>query len=136
MRRPIVRLLIIAVLLAGSGLVLWLATIDAPRAGEGQPDRSWVAGYLHDDHRFGQFASLALNGLTGVRLWLPRPVSPGDGLLLLHVRPAGGGADRATAQIALSALAAHGPTDFRFAPVRVDPLLGEQPVSLVLMLET
>jgi len=136
MQRAITRLPIILALLIGLGLVLWLATLDTPRVGDGQTDRSWVAGYLDDQHRFGQFVNLSPKGLAGIRLWLPRPVAPGTGELIVHVRAADGGPDRATARIPVAALAQHGPTDFRFAALQADPLHDEPIAPLLLEIES
>ncbi len=136
MPRSIARLLIPAGLLCGLGLVIWLASIDAPRPGDGQLDRSWVAGYLDDQHRFGQYANLPLEGLTGIRLWVPRPVAPSAGELILHLRPAGGGPDHATARIAVAALAQRGPTDLRFDALHADPLRGDPADALLIELES
>jgi hypothetical protein len=136
MQRTIARRLIPLALLLGLGLVLWLAALDLPRVADGQTDRSWVAGYLDDQHSFGQFVSLPPEGLAGIRLWLPRPVAPGTGELIVHVRSAAGGPDRATAHIAVAALAQHGPTDFRFAALQTDPLHDEPSAPLLLLLES
>lgn len=135
MSRPIARLLTIVALLVGPALALWLASIDDPRAGGGQAERSWVAGYLDDDHRFGQFAALRLEGLTGIRLWLPRPVSPGPGALILRLRTPGDSADLATAQLLVAALPAHGPATFRFAAIHGAVPPGDRPVPVILALE-
>lgn len=137
-KRLIARILIVAGLLGGLGLALWLAAAEAPRveSDSGQIYRGWLAGYLYDQHQFGQYANLPLEGLTGVRLWLPRPVAPGSGVLTLHVRPSGGGPDFATAQVAAAALAQLGPTDFRFAPLRADPLRGDQAEPLLIEIES
>jgi hypothetical protein len=136
MQRLITRFLIPLAPLIGLVLVLWLAALDAPRVADGQPNRSWVAGYLDDQHSFSQFVNLPPEGLAGVRLWLPRPVTPGTGELIVHVRSADSGPDRATARIAVAALAQHGPTDFRFAALQADPL-HEQPITpLLLVIDT
>jgi hypothetical protein len=116
--------------------MLWLAMTDEPRADTGQVERSWVAGYLEDGHQFSQFAWLRLEGLTGIQLWLPRPSAPGSGVIVLHVRPTNSPVDVATAELPVAALAARGPTSFRFSAVRADPLRGDQAVPTMLTLET
>jgi hypothetical protein len=136
MQRAITRLLLSVALLLGLGLVLWLAALDTPRVADGQTDRSWVAGYLDDQHYFGQFVNLPPDGLAGIRLWLPRPVVPGTGELIVHLRSAGGGPDRATAHVAVAALAQHGPTDFRFTALQADPLRDRPITPLLLVLES
>lgn len=137
-KRLIARILIVAGLLGGLALALWLASAEAPRveSDAGQTYRGWMAGYLYDQHRFGQYANLPIEGLAGVRLWLPRPVAPGSGMLTLHVRLSSGGPDLAVAQVAAAALAQPGPTDFRFDPLRADPLRGDQVEPLLIEIDS
>jgi hypothetical protein len=95
-----------------------------------------VAGYLYDGHQFGQIVEPVRHDLVGVRLWLPRPTTPGAGTVILHIQAVDSGAELATAELAVAELAARGPTTFRFAPAPMDRLTTTKPVPLKLLLET
>jgi hypothetical protein len=136
MRRTIAWLAISTALLVGPGLILWLTALDDPQAGAGQTVRNWPAGQLEDQHQFAQRALLRLDGLVGVRLWLVRPVMPGAGRIVLHLRPAAGGTNLAEGQLAVSALTVRGPSVFRFTAIRTDPLAADRAVPIELLLET
>ncbi len=131
-----IRLVLTTVFCVGTATIIWLALLDDPIAGSGQVDRSWVAGYLYDGHQFGQIVEPVRHDLVGVRLWLPRPTTPGAGTVILHIQAVDSGAELATAQLAVAELAARGPTTFRFAPVPMDRLTTTKPVPLKLLLET
>ncbi len=136
MRQTIALLTISAALLIGPGLIFWLTALEDPQAGAGQTVRNWPAGQLDDQHQFGQRALLRLDDLVGVRLWLVRPIVPGAGTIVLRLRPATGGTDLAVGQLAVSELTLHGPSVFRFATIRTDPLTADQSVPIELVLET
>src|SRR4051794_26514899 len=72
-------------LFVGACLVIWLASSSDPRIGPSQDDRSWIAGYLADHHSFGQIMHLPLEGLIGVQVWLRKPVTPNNGVVVLQI---------------------------------------------------
>jgi hypothetical protein len=135
MPRSLARPLIYTTLLIGLGLVLGAASISAPAAGARQDMRTWVAGYVYGDHAFGQIVQPAHRDLVGVRLWLPRPVAPGTGTLILTVHPISGGEALAMARIAVADLPSRGPATFRFDPVPLDRAEGGLPAPLMLTLK-
>src|SRR6266498_2695677 len=64
------RIVSLAVVLAGLGLILWLATADTTRAGHAYGETGKRDESLFDGHEIGQIVVPSLDQLVGIRLWL------------------------------------------------------------------
>jgi hypothetical protein len=135
-RAALIRVIVATILLLGAGSVWSLAAQHETRIGPAQEERNWVVGYLHDGHTFGQILRVRLEGLTGIDLWLPKPVAPGPGVVILELRRLADQRVVATSEVPVAALAARGPTTFAFAAVETDRLAARDPVPLALVLRT
>jgi len=128
------RIVSLALILAGLGLILWLATADTTRAGHaygetGKPDES-----LFDGHEIGQIVVPSLDQLVGIRLWLRRPASPRGSTIALRVRSLEQQKVLAIVELPVAELAADGPTTFSLPALA--PLQMNRRETLELMLTT
>jgi hypothetical protein len=130
------RALTLAAIVAGAGLVLWLASIPEPRAGVTYSRAGQVVDTLADGRQIGQIIREPLDDLVGFRLWLQRPADPGSGMLLLRVRSLDQAKDLAVIEIPVSRLAPDGPTTFELAPPSIQRTRMHMPETLELMLTT
>ncbi len=130
------RVVLLALLLAGLGLILWLAIVGTTRAGDAYREFGQPAEPLFDGHRIGQIITVPLDQLVGIRLWLRRPVSAAGGTITLRMRSLDQQKDLALVEWPVAELTADGPTTFRLPQLAAAPLQMNRRETLELMLTT
>jgi hypothetical protein len=126
----------LALLLAGLGLILWLASADATRAGAAYRQAGKPAEPLFDGRRVGQIIVPPLDQLVGLRLWLRRPANRRGGTIALRVRSLEQHKDLASVELPVAELAEDGPTTFNLPVLAAAPIQINRPETLELMLTT
>jgi len=129
------RVVAVALLLAGFGLILWLATAGTIRAGAAYREANRPAEPLFDGRQVGQIITPPLDRLIGIRLWLRPPAQARGGSLALRVRSLDQKIDLAIIELPVAELAVDGPTTFNL-PAPAAPFLMNRPETLELMLTT
>ncbi len=126
--------LLAALLLAGFGTTLALATTSRLAPGAAQATRNWPAGPLSDGHTYGQTLRVRPEGLSAVRFWLVPPRAP-QGQIALLVRLPERDLTLPPVELPAAAIGRDGALTFPLPPLPPDPARPAAPVALKLTLE-